>query len=282
MIPTPRVPAEGTIERWCFEYITGTELAAKLSPGPAPDSADERAWEVGPQPLRLTRPGRPPELCMVAAGESTRLGRDLSTASARSALFHRFAHHELQAAELFAWALLAFADAPRAFRQGLLALVAAEIDHLHLYLGYLRQQGLEFGAHPLRDYFWERMLGCTTPQAFVALQGLGLEGANLDHCRPLARQFRKAGDEVGARVLERIEEDEIGHVAFAKHWFEHFTGAPLTYAAWGAALPEPVTPSVLHGRTLNREARARAGLDAAFLDALARAPSPHLPRTRSA
>ena len=41
---------------------------------------------------------------------------------------------------------------------------------------------------------------------------------------------------------------------------------------WRAALPRPLTPSVLQGRPLNRTARQRAGLDAAFLDRLATEP----------
>ncbi len=136
----------------------------------------------------------------------------------------------------------------------------------------MRSLGTEFGAHPVRDWFWQRVPRCATPAAFVALQGLGLEGANLDHCPRFAAQFRAAGDEAGARILERVQQDEIGHVAFAAHWFEQFTGAPLEYASWRAALPAPLTPALLQGRPLALAARRRAGMDEAFLAELAAEP----------
>ena len=91
--------------------------------------------------------------------------------------------------------------------------------------------------------------------------------------------FREAGDEDGARILERVEREEIGHVAFAVHWFEALTGSALDYDAWCATLPEPVTPSILRGRPLNREARLRAGFPEELLERLAEAPSSTRPRT---
>ncbi|MBK7644725.1 MAG: DUF455 family protein [Planctomycetes bacterium] len=132
----------------------------------------------------------------------------------------------------------------------------------------------------MRDWFWERVARCETPAAFVALQGLGLEGANLDHCPRVAAQFRAAGDEAGAQILERVQEDEIGHVAFAAHWFEQFTGAPLEYGRWRASLPTPLTPALMQGRPLALAARARAGMDEDFLAQLAAEP-PIDPRRRT-
>ena len=109
--------------------------------------------------------------------------------------------------------------------------------------------------------------------SFVALQGIGLEGANLEHNQRFADRFRAAGDEDGARVLERIERDEVAHVAFAATWFERLTGAALNYDTWSAALPAPLTPSLLQGQPLNRDARLRAGLDEVFLARLEAEPS---------
>jgi uncharacterized ferritin-like protein (DUF455 family) len=191
---------------------------------------------------------------------------------ARARLLHTFVHHELQAAELFAWAVLALPEAPRAFRAGLVRLCLAELCHARLYRARLRALGVEFGELPVRDWFWERVPECAGALAFVALLGLGLEGANLEHSARYARHFRAAGDEASARVLERIERDETRHVAFARRWFERFSGAPLDYDAWRAALPAPLTPALLQGRPLNRAARRAAGLDELFLERLAAEP----------
>ena len=178
---------------------------------------------------------------------------------------HTFLHHELQAAELFAWAVLAFPTAPQPFREGLVQLCREELTHLALYVEHLNELGFAVGDFPVRDWFWSRVAKCTDAIAFVALQGLGLEGANLEHSPRFAAWFRDAGDEAGARILERVAEEEIGHVAFATRWFERLSGAPLDYDRWCAALPAPLTPAILKGRPLNRRARAQAGMDDAFL-----------------
>lgn len=257
-----------TVERWCEEFLATTDLARKLAP---PDPSP-LAWEANPRARRIAGPGRPPELRVVE--------RSRGTGRAGARLLHTFAHHELQAAELFAWAILAFPRTPRAFRAGLLALCREELAHLELYLGHLRTLGTQFGEHPVRDWFWQRVSACKTPVAFVALQGLGLEGANLDHCARFAAQFRAAGDEAGARILERVQQDEIGHVAFAAQWFAHFSGAPLEFGRWRAALPAPLSPALLQGRPLALAARARAGMDEQFLAELAAQP-PIDPRRRA-
>src|SRR6185436_8615083 len=107
-------PPAGTIEAWCFRLVTGAELAAKLAPGAPPDARDARSWEPAPRARRIRAPGRPPELVLRA--RAARTPRSLREPRARAQLLHAFLHHELQAAELFAWAVLAFPTEPRAFR----------------------------------------------------------------------------------------------------------------------------------------------------------------------
>ncbi len=273
------VPSEGTIERWCFDLVTSTDARAKLEPKAPPSTEHERSFEADPPVRRIAQPGRPPHWRLAKRSPSTPRAEALVEASARAKLLGRFVHHELQAAELFAWALLAFPSTPRAFRSGLVRLACEEIEHMRLYLGHMRSLGFEFDAFPVRDWFWERVPTCADAAAFVALQGVGLEGANLEHSARFAAQFRAAGDERAASILERVERDEIAHVAFAKKWFEHFTGAPLTFESWSSKLPAPLTPSLLQGHPINRSSRKRAGLDDAFVDALEAAPSTGLRRS---
>ncbi|MEZ5973407.1 MAG: DUF455 family protein [Planctomycetota bacterium] len=103
--------------------------------------------------------------------------------SGRNCCIH-LAHHELQAAEMFAWALLAFPETPLAFRQGLWRLLRSEeLGHLALYLQRLAALGTRFGDEPVRDWFWSRLGSVQTPVEFVAFLGLGLEGANLEHAQ---------------------------------------------------------------------------------------------------
>jgi len=271
-------PAADTVERWCWELVTGTELERKLAPRDPPRSA---SWEEAPPTRRVRSPGRPPELARIERAARTPRPAALESPQARAHLVHTFLHHELQAAELFAWAILAFPATPREFRAGCLRLCLEELGHLDLYRAHLPRLGFAVGAFPVRDWFWERVGGVPDALAFVALLGLGLEGANLEHSARFAAQFRAAGDETGARILERIEHDEIAHVAFARRWFEHWTGAPLEYERWRATLPAPLTPAVLRGQPLNRPARMRAGFDEAFLARLEAEPATTAPRGRS-
>lgn len=254
-----------SVEAWCATWIAETSAERKLAPGPLPQD-----FESGGGPRAPERPGRPATWRVVQRAE--RPPRGLSQPAARAKLLHVLAHHELQAAELFAWALLAFPKAPEAFRRGLLRLCGDELRHLSLLVRRIEALGSSFGAHPVRDWFWERVPSCTEPASFVALLGLGLEGANLEHAERLAGRLRAAGDQESAALLEVIERDEVTHVAFAVRWFERLTGSPLDYDGWRTALPKPLTPAILKGEPLNRGARLRAGLDEAFLERLAAEP----------
>jgi uncharacterized ferritin-like protein (DUF455 family) len=266
--PEASPPPPGTVEAWCWELATTRCLARKLDPGAEPGT-----WEPNPPARRLAAPGRPPELAeTLRAGRTPRRGA-LADPRVRARLVHTFLHHELQAAELFAWAVLAFPGTPRAFREGLLRLAREELRHLALYRAHLEKLGSRVGDFPVRDWFWERVGRVSDARGFVALLGLGLEGANLEHCTRFAAWFRDAGDEAGARLLERVEADEIGHVAFARQWFEHWSGGALDYEHWRAALPAPLTPAILRGSPLNRVARRRAGMDEPFLDRLEAEPA---------
>lgn len=260
----PPAPPDGTVEAWALDLITTTDPGRKLAPGRPP-----ARWEDPPVPRRVAGPGRPAGWEVAdRAPRSVRKGA-LGDAARRCELFHTFLHHELQAAELMAWALLAFADAPREFKKGLLAVLLEELEHMGLYRGYLEARGVAFGDLEIRDWFWTRVPQVRTPAEFVAVMGLGLEGGNLDHSDRYATWFREAGDEEAARVLERVRDEEVGHVRFAVRWFRELTGG-LDFDAWVAALPEPLTPKVFQGRPLNRRDRERAGMDDAFLAGLAR------------
>ena len=260
-------PAPDSVQAWCRAFLLSVDLRFKLEPPALPDFRSEASWERMPAE-RIERPGRPPELELSSRSPRTPRPEALRRPDVRARLLHTFLHHELQAAELFAWAVLAFPETPRAFRSGLLTLCREELDHLSLYAAHLASLGYTPGDFPVRDWFWERVPRCASALSFVALQGLGLEGANLEHSARFAELFRAAGDEQGAHILERVEREEIAHVAFARTWFERLGGAALNYEAWCEALPPPLTPSVLRGNPLNREARKRAGLDDDFLKRL--------------
>jgi uncharacterized ferritin-like protein (DUF455 family) len=191
----------------------------------------------------------------------------LQDPTARARLLHVFFHHELQAAELMCWAILRFRDSELEFRRGMLAICIDEIRHMHLYLDHLRTLGHEIGDFTVRDWFWERVPTCAQPLNFVALMGLGLEAANLEHAQRFSQWFHQAGDPVAAAIQERVGREEVAHVAFGRRWFERWHGE-LTFDAWEKALPAPLSPLLMRGVPLNREARRKAGMPEEFLSRL--------------
>ncbi len=248
---------DGTVEHWAWRYVSTTELAVKLRP-PAPPTV----WSG--EGMRLDAPGRPVELVQREGRHKT--PKDLKVTAKRAELLHTFLHHELQAAELMAWALLAFPEAPAAFRRGLLGICRDEQRHLGLYAAHLETLGFPFGSFQINDWFWRRV-PCETPTIFVARMAIGFEGGNLDHGARFTAAFAEAGDARAAEIQAQITEEEISHAAFGLHWFREFTGG-LDFETWSAMLPRPLSPQMTRGTTMNHEARLRAGFTPDFLAAL--------------
>lgn len=254
----------GSLERFAHDYVMSAQLAEKLTLSPPPPDVLE-----GLSALRIPRPGRPAELRISTDKTKTPGPGALRDPKRRAALLHTFFHHELQAAELMCWAILAFPDTPAAFKRGLFAICQDEIRHMRMYAAHIEALGCALGEFPVRDWFWSRAPAAATPAEFLALMGLGFEAGNLDHTRRFAERFRAAGDEAGATLQEAVAREEIPHVAFAAHWFRRFEGE-LSFERWCAALPSPLSPMVMRGDPIDRAARAQAGFPAPFLDALER------------
>ena len=264
-----------TIEDWAYAYIVSTTLADKLAPPPAPAA---NAFAAPRAPLRVPAPGRPPEL--VVTSRAKKAPKSFTSPRKRAEILHRFFHHELQAAELMAWAILAFPTTPPAFRRGLLQIAQDEIRHANLYHTRIRELGCTLRDFPVRDWFWQRIPSCATPLSFCAVMGMGFESANLDHAQRYEHAFRAAGDHESAELQARVADEEIPHVRFAMHWFAQLSGAPLSFEAWQAQLPPPLSPWVMRGMPLAEHARTRAGQSAEFLRQLAAYAPQQEPPTR--
>jgi uncharacterized ferritin-like protein (DUF455 family) len=231
---------------------------------------DELVLEDSEPPLVIDKPGRPATLAIVAG----RQGKvppiaGMRDRSQRARILHALANHELQAIELFAWALLAFPDTPTAFRRGLVAILADEQRHLGLYRERLAAHGVAFGDLPVTGHFWNKLDHLATPLAFVCAMGLTFENANLDFAGEYAAAARRCGDVETAAVLDRVHADEIAHVHFGYVWLRRFSPNEDAWTAYLANVQYPLGPRRARGATFDREARRRAGFDDAFIEALA-------------
>jgi uncharacterized ferritin-like protein (DUF455 family) len=253
-------PTAGTIDAWAWDYVRTTDLRVKLEPPPVPS-----AFDPEPTARRVAAPGRPPELEVTPRALRQ---KSLKNARGRAALLHKFLHHELQAAELMAWALLAWPETPEAFRRGLVRILLDEVRHMNMYRAHIERLGFAVGGFPVRDWFWERVPACQSPVEFVAVMGMGLEAANLDHAARFEAELNAVGDAESAATQALVGREERAHVRFAVEWFRKWTGG-LSFDEWSRSLPEPLSPLFMRGRPFEVRAREASGMDAEFLEALA-------------
>jgi len=250
-----------SVQSWARAYIESSDLNYKCAP-PAPPEE----WEdLGSLDLR---PARPPELRVTHdKPRNFKLGA-LGNPETVAALHHKFWHHELQAAELMCWGLLRFPETPLSFKKGLLSIFLDEVRHMSLYQTHIESLGFALSDFPVRDWFWERVPTCQKAIEFVALLGMGLEGANLEHTARFEKWFKTIADDRAAQIQQQVGLEEVGHVRFAIHWFHEWTG-DIEFSAWCDALPPPLTPLLMRGKTIHTERRLKAHFPQAFIDELA-------------
>src|SRR5215213_2551539 len=153
------------------------DMTVKLAPAPA-GLTDEHPGPVE----RAAGPGRPERLRFAPGGTADAPAvQGLHDPAQRPRILHSLANHELQAAELFAWALLAFPDAPSEFRRGLLKILDDEQRHTRMYIARLEESGACFGDFPVSGYFWKKVDSITSPLRFICAMSLTFENANLDY-----------------------------------------------------------------------------------------------------
>jgi uncharacterized ferritin-like protein (DUF455 family) len=256
-----------TLREFAENLLAATTLEDKLRPAPR-DLAD---GDPGAS-RRVGAPARPPGL-EIQAGGRVRVppAKAWPDVAQRVRILHALANHELQAAELFAWAIVAFADAPAAVRRGWLRILGDEQRHCRLYLGRLAAHGGRFGEHPVSGHFWRKARDIATPLDFACVMGLTFENANLDFLVEYVAAARSAGDEESARAAQAVHDDEVRHVAFA--WEELQRLKPSGAGAWDvyvAHVAPPHGPQRARGVTFDREGRVAAGLPEDFIGRLER------------
>ena len=250
------------LEAFARTLLFGTTLEEKLlgcQPEFEPSNAAPIEIPAFPgRPLRLSRPGK------AGFPSIDRLQEPL----VRGEVLHFFANHELLALELMALVLLRFPEAPAAFQKGLVRTIQEEQTHLGLYLGRMRDFGVEFGDLPVSDYFWNSLSHSRSPLEFVTQMSLTLEQANLDFAFSFQTAFARIGDLETSRILEQVLLDEIGHVRHGLTWFNRWrgTGAPESeWEAYQRLLPAPMTPRRAKGFEFREEPRRSAGLSEDYI-----------------
>ena len=254
------------------------DLAAVLDTA-APE--DKTAAALMPGALRLeladwtpppTRPARPALPVLISPHRTPR--RRLGSERGRVALIHALAHIEFNAIDLAFDMALRFAPAVealgldwRAFVSEWSGVGAEEASHFSALSGRLAEMGSAYGALPAHDGLWETAARTADDVlARLALAPLVLEARGLDVTPKLMVDLRAVGDVPTAGILERIYQDEIGHVAVGARWFDAVAGVrKLDPAAAFRRLVEERFRSPLKP-PFNESARTLAGLRREFYD----------------
>lgn len=234
------------------DKITTPDIITDLSPG---------------EPLFWQEPARASELKFNRRSKKDKLPKtDFTKDENRIMCLHRFAGHELLAVEIMAYALLAFPNAPKTFRKGLIHTLLEEQEHVRLYQHALSHYNVKLGDMPLYKHFWRLTPFMTDESKYVSIVSLTLEMANLDFAPFYGSQFEKAGDTDSSDLMKRIYADEIKHVAFGYGWLKKFKDHDLLpHQQWLKNLPELVEPRRAKGPIFNTEGRKKAGLNDEFI-----------------
>lgn len=249
---------------WATRIFEADCLEEKLlaPPGPLTD------LQPGP-PVAWRRPPRSGQLQIAPKSQRQKFPRSMVREEARAFSLHAFANHELMALEMMAWALLAFPEADKKFRQGLAQVLVDEQRHFQLYCQRLAEMGVRFGDLPVNDHFWRAGPDIANPLDWVCAMHLTFEQSNLDHAPFYGRLFREAGDEASARLMQTIFEDEIHHVRFGARWLQqHLPEGQSLFDFFASHCGSINPPARAKGFELQEEARRAAGLDDDFIQAL--------------
>ncbi len=223
-------------------------------------------------PARPARPERP----LLRPPRDMPKRRNFGSPAGRIALLHALAHIEFNAIDL-AWDLVArFSNAglPRAFFDDWVAVASEEAGHFCLLSRRLEMLESFYGALPAHDGLWEAAATAHDLVARLAVVPLVLEARGLDVTPEMIRRLERAGDCDSAAILDRIYQDEIGHVAAGLRWFEFACRArgddPV--AAFHANVRQYFTGALKP--PFNRAARDQAGIAPAYYETLACAAAP--------
>ena len=216
-----------------------------------------------------TLPARNSEIRFSSVGSKIPKPHQLDDPDMRASCLARFAHHELMAVELLAWALIRWPEAPLGLRQDWYEILADEQKHCRLYLERLDAHGLSLGDFELNPYFWRQAPRISkSPSgacAFLSGLGLTLEQANLDFTIIYGEAFENSGDLESSEVFKIVHRDEIRHVASASRWLKALSGEKKEVDRYKNSVPFPLSAARAKAKRFESAPRRAAGLEESFI-----------------
>lgn len=210
-------------------------------------------------------PGRPTTPELLAPSQMPKRGKGGSE-RARIALWHALAHIEFVAIDLALDMAGRFgAERGERFVSDFLEVAADEAMHFALLARRLRSLGSYYGALPAHGGLWDAAQATSHDVAArLAVVPMVLEARALDITPATLERVRAGGDETGARILQRILDDEIRHVRFGS---THFTAVAAERGESAEILWKTLVARHFKGAVkppFNDSARLEAGLPREF------------------
>ena len=228
-----------------------------------------RGWRKGALPFVFDcpmpdRPEWPANLDLRPPRDMPRRGKGGSE-KGRIALWHALAHIEFVAIDLALDMVGRFgAQMGEEFVDDFLSVAADEAMHFALLRRKLNVLGHDYGDLPVHDGLWSAAQDTAHDVAArLAIVPMVLEARGLDVTPATLERVRAQGDENGVRILARILDDEIRHVAFGtKHFLRiceirqeipHESWRELVDLHFSGALSPPFNDSARQAAGLSRD-----------------------------
>jgi uncharacterized ferritin-like protein (DUF455 family) len=166
------------------------------------------------------KPARPDQPALLAPSQMPKRGK-FGSERARIALWHSLAHIEFVAIDLALDMAGRFgAEMGEAFVSDFLDVAGDEAMHFALLARKLESLGSRYGALPAHGGLWEAAYATRHDVAArLAVVPMVLEARGLDVTPATLERVQAAGDAGGAKILKRILDDEIRHVAYGTKHF---------------------------------------------------------------
>lgn len=215
-------------------------------------------------------PARPSQPALLPPNQMPKRGKGGSERG-RIALWHSLAHIEFVAIDLALDMAGRFgAEMGEEFVSDFLSVAADEAMHFALLARKLESLGSHYGALPAHGGLWQAAYETRHDVlARLAIVPMVLEARGLDVTPATLQRVRSAGDQNGAKILERILDDEIRHVRFGT---KHFVALAQRNGESPQKSWQNLVSRYFRGKVkppFNDSARLAAGLSRDFYAAIA-------------
>ena len=167
----------------------------------------------------LPVPGRPDKPELVDPREVPR--RNFSSLKGRLSLVHAIAHIEFNAINLALDAIYRFQQMPEQYYSDWCRVAAEEALHFTLLSDYLEQHGMAYGDLTAHNGLWEMAVKTDFDvMTRMALVPRVLEARGLDVTPGMIEKLQATGDTQLISILQKIFDDEIGHVKIGSYWYK--------------------------------------------------------------